>query len=218
MVEAEAEAASARGGGGGGAGAAGTGFRRSVSTPETGPRQVVPEYGSRSASLLSIVPVDDSENVQFPNAGSTAAPLTVTCTVEPLRSPRAVPLNVIEPRHVAVKSPEMAFADWLVTNHSNLLQPVPVVGRPGGNTAVVEAPAVQTPSIESGGRRDDGRLARRRQARAVLELAGRRADCQGQDNEQAAGRHFSCSPIGRPNTTSGWSSGPSFWANFVPRA
>ena len=63
-------------------GAVGAGrFLWSTSLPEIGPRQVVPEYGSVSVSLVN-APVPDTLNVH-PPLGIVAVPPSVNATEEP---------------------------------------------------------------------------------------------------------------------------------------
>ena len=71
-------------GAGGGGGAEAGVLRRSVSVPWTGPRHVVPEYGTVRVSGSTIVPVPLSEKLHDGIPGRVAVPLAVIGTVEPL--------------------------------------------------------------------------------------------------------------------------------------
>ncbi len=106
------------GGGGGGCGcgdgagagcAAGCG-RRSNSVPWTGPRQVVPLYGMRSAlPFSSMVALLDTENGHTGRPGSEPDPFIVIWTLFPLVVPLA-DADIRSVPHVAVNVPAIEVA------------------------------------------------------------------------------------------------------------
>ena len=108
------------GGGGGGAvaavsGSAGSGAVgsvrfRNVSLPDSGPRQVVPEYGIVSVWLSTIVPVPLNENGQVGTPGRLAVPLAITGTWLPFNDPEIVPETVSPPGHWSENVPAIELA------------------------------------------------------------------------------------------------------------
>jgi len=87
--------------------------------------QVVPVYGTCSASLLSIVPVPPSVNAQVGEPGIVAVPVTDTIMVVGVVSmPLPLPDSATFPRHVAVKFPEIDADVCDVTVHLKSVQPL----------------------------------------------------------------------------------------------
>src|SRR5262245_36400082 len=96
----------------------------SVTVPESGPRQVVPEYGNLIVSP-AIGPEPLRENAQFGTFGIEPVPVTVAESVEFSMCPVALPLMLALPRHTAVKVPAMSLAVCVVMFHLKLLHDWP---------------------------------------------------------------------------------------------
>jgi hypothetical protein len=105
--------------------------RRSVSSPLTGPRHVVPEYGTRSVLLSMICEVPERVNGQDGSPGTTAVPFTVYGTALPLIWPEAVPLPEMPFAQVTENVPAIEVGVSLVTCHEKpvqLLAAIPATG------------------------------------------------------------------------------------------
>ncbi len=84
--------------------------------PLTGPRHVVPEYGTRTESKpISAVPV--SAIAQDVNPGAVPVPLALHVIVDPLSVPSAVPTSFKSFGHDAVNDPFALVPVCSVTFH-----------------------------------------------------------------------------------------------------
>ena len=91
-------------------------FLLRISTPDTLPRQVSPEYGTRIESMpSSAVPVSVMAHEGSP--GAVAVPLALHAITEPLRVPWAVPATFRSPAQVALNDPLAEDAVCSVTFH-----------------------------------------------------------------------------------------------------
>ena len=84
---------------------------RNTWTPLTGPKQVVPENGTRRVyPLSSSVPVPLSDTAQVGAPGCAALPVAEIVTAVPLISPVALPLSVMLVPQSAVNVPANVVA------------------------------------------------------------------------------------------------------------
>lgn len=88
-----------------------------ISVPLTGPAQVVPVNGTRISFAFSISAVPLSEMGQSDTVGLVPIAVAVHVSVEPDRTPCAVPEIAMLPRHVAVNDPETVLSWIAVTIH-----------------------------------------------------------------------------------------------------
>jgi hypothetical protein len=82
---------------------------------------VSPEYGTRTEFVVSSA-VPDKVIGQEVSPGAEAFPCAVQVIVDPLNTPRAVPLSLRSPAHVALNDPPADVDVWSVTSHLKSVQ------------------------------------------------------------------------------------------------